>query len=137
MRRAFCQRSGRHRRTWRARHIVAHRLRVVRHRTRIKTEVQAILQAHLIPRCPHSGLFGGRGRVWLAKQPVPRDEQGAIERHLRELDRLGEDLAALDREIAKDALDDTEIQRLLTITGVNVTVAVGVMAAIGTIDRFD
>jgi transposase len=121
----------------RARRLVARRVQVVRHRTRIKNEVQAILHAHLIPRCPHSDLFGGRGRAWLAKQPVPEDERGAIERHLRELDRLGEDLAALDREIAKDALDDTEIQRLLTITGVNVTVAVGVMAAIGTIDRFD
>jgi len=31
----------------------------------------------------------------------------------------------LDCEIAKDILDDTEIQRLRTITGVNVTVAVG------------
>lgn len=121
----------------RARRLVARRTQVVRHRTRIKNEVQAILHAHLIPRCPHSDLFGGRGRAWLAKQPVPEDEQGAIERHLRELDRLGEDLAALDREIAKDALDDIDIQRLLTITGVNVTVAVGVMAAIGTIDRFD
>lgn len=120
----------------RARRLVARRVQVVRHRTRVKNEVQAILHAHLIPRCPHSDLFGGRGRAWLAKQPVPEDERAAIERHVRELDRLGEDLATLDREIAKNALDDAEIQRLLTITGVNVTVAVGLMAAIGTIERF-
>ena len=62
----------------RVRRLVARRVQVVRHRTRIKNEVQAILHAHLIPRCPHSDLFGGRGRAWLAKQPVPEDEQGAI-----------------------------------------------------------
>jgi hypothetical protein len=41
----------------------------------------------------------------------------AIKRHLRELDRLGEDLELLDREVAKNALDDPAIKRLLTITG--------------------
>jgi hypothetical protein len=37
------------------------------------------------------------------RQPLPDDEQIAVERHLRELDRLGEDLELLDREIAQDA----------------------------------
>ena len=78
----------------------------------------------------------GRGRAWLARQPLPDDERAAIERHVRELDRLGEDLAVLDREIAESALDDAAIKRLMTITGVNLTVAAGLMAAIGDIGRF-
>jgi hypothetical protein len=41
------------------------------------------------------------GRAWLGKQTLPEDEVAAIARHLRELDRLGEDLAVLDREIAR------------------------------------
>jgi hypothetical protein len=56
---------------------------------------------------------------------------------MRELDRLAEDLAVLDREIAEAALDDGAVKRLMTITGVNLTVAAGIMAAIGDIDRFD
>jgi hypothetical protein len=60
-----------------------------------------------------------RGRDWLARQPVPDDERFAIERHVRELDRLAEDLTILDREIAESTLDDASIRRLLTITGVN------------------
>ena len=83
---------------------MARRYQVVRHRTRIKNEVHSILHAHLIPRCPHADLFGRLGRAWLARQPVPDDERAAIERHLRELDRLGEDLAVLDQEIAESAL---------------------------------
>ena len=120
----------------RRRRLVARRDQVVRHRTRIKNEVHSILHAHLIPRCPHADLFSRIGREWLKRQPLPSDETSAIERHVRELDRLGEDLDLLDCEIAQDALDDPAIKRLMTITGINLTVAVGLVAAIGDIRRF-
>lgn len=123
--------------TERMRRHVARRYQVVRHRTRIKNEVHAILQAHLIPRCPHADLFNRCGRNWLTRQPLPDDERAAIERHVRELDRLGDDLAVLDREIARSAIDDPAIRRLMTITGINLTVAAGLMAAIGDIARFN
>jgi transposase len=55
---------------------------------------------------------------------------------VRELDRLGEDLAVLDREIAEATVDDPAVRRLLTIAWVNVTVAAGLVAAIGDIGRF-
>src|SRR4051812_11992727 len=122
--------------TERMRRLVARRYQVVRHRTRIKNEVHAILHAHLISKCPHADLFNGRGRAWLMRQPVPNDERAGIERHVRELDRLAEDLAILDREIAESTMDDPAIRRLLTITGVNLTVAAGLMAAIGKVTRF-
>jgi transposase len=123
--------------TERKRRLTARRYQVVRHRTRIKNEVHSILHAHLIPKCPHADLFNRRGREWLARQPLPDDEREAINRHVRELDRLAEDLATLDREIAEAALDDHDVKRLMTITGVNLTVATGILAAIGDIGRFD
>ncbi|WP_313802559.1 IS110 family transposase [Sphingobium sp.] len=122
--------------TERKRRLVARRYQIVRHRTRIKNEVHAILHAHLIPPCPHADLFSKVGRAWLERQPIPDDEQVAIERHVRELDRMGEDLGALDKEIAAEALDDASVARLITITGVNLTVATGLVAAIGDIKRF-
>lgn len=123
-------------RTERLRRLVARRCQVVRHRTRVKNEVHSILRAHLVPQCPHADLLNGRGRAWLEKQVVPDDERAAIHRHVREIDRLGEDLAVLDRDIAKDAVEDSQVKRLLTIAGVNVTVATGIIAAIGEITRF-
>src|SRR6516165_12466058 len=87
--------------TERNRRLVARRYQVVRHRTQRKNEVHSILHAHLIPKCPHADLFGRLGRTWLARQVVPDDERSAIDRHLRELDRLSEDLRILDREIAQ------------------------------------
>ena len=122
--------------TERLRRLVARRFQVVRHRTRVKNEVHAILAAHLVPKCPHADLFSQRGRAWLARQRVPDDERAAIERDIRELDRLTEDQAGLDREIALSVMDDASTRRLMTITGVNLTVAAGVMAAIGDIARF-
>lgn len=118
------------------RRLVARRNQVVRHRTRIKNEVHAILHAHLIPPCPHADLFGRLGRIWLAQQLMPDDECAAIERHLLELDRLSEDLGVLDTQIAQAGSEDPAVKRLLTITGVNLIVAAGLVAAIGDVRRF-
>lgn len=123
--------------TERLRRLVARRNQVVRHRTRVKNETHAILQAHLVPPCPHADLFGRLGRTWLGQQVLPDDERAAIERHLRELDRLGEDLGVLDKDIAQAAIGDPAVKRLLTITGVNLIVAAGLIAAIGDVHRFD
>ena len=122
--------------TERLRRLVARRYQIVRHRTRVKNEVHAILAAHLVPKCPHADLFNQRGRAWLARQVVPDDEREAIQRNIRELDRLTEDQAELDRQIALSVMDDDAVRRLMTITGVNLTVAVGIMAAVGNISRF-
>ena len=123
--------------TERKRRLVARRYQVVRHRTRLKNEVHSILHAHLIPKCPHAEFFNARGRAWLAAQQLPDDERAAIDRHVRELDRLTEDLVLLDREIARDAIEDSAVNRLMTITGVNLAVAASIVAATGDISRFN
>jgi transposase len=122
--------------TERLRRLVARRNQVVRHRTRVKNEVHGILAAHLVPPCPHTDPFNGPGRTWLDRQALPDDERAAIARHLRELDRLGEDLVVLDRDIGETVVENPEVKRLLTIAGINVTVAAGLVAAIGDIHRF-
>lgn len=61
--------------TERKRRLTARRYQLVRHRTRIKNEVHAILHAHLIPKCPHADLFNRPGRQWLARQRMPDDER--------------------------------------------------------------
>jgi transposase len=122
--------------TERLHRLVARRTQVVRHNTRIKNEVHAILHAYLIPPCPHAELFARLGRIWLERQAVPDDERAAIERHLREQDRLGEDFAILDREIAQATLDNPAVKRLLTITGVNLIVAAGLSQRSATLGTF-
>ena len=115
---------------------VTRRTQIVRQRARLKTIVQSILHAHLVPPCPHADLFGSRGRAWLLAQPLPPDEGEAIARHLREHDRLSEDLRVVERELARDALADANVKRLMTIPGIDMVVAVGLIAAIGPVERF-
>jgi hypothetical protein len=91
---------------------VTRRTQIVRQRSRLKTIVQSILHAHLVPQCPHADLFGPRGRSWLMDQPLPPDEGDAVARHLREYDRLTEDLRVVERELAREARADPNVTRL-------------------------
>jgi transposase len=116
---------------------VTRRNQIVRQRSRLKNIIQSILHAHLIPSCPHADLCGAKGRTWLNEQIVPEDERLAIERHLREFDRLGEDLQIIERDLARSALADDCVKRLMTIPGVDMTVALAMKAAIGDVSRFD
>lgn len=115
---------------------VTRRTQLVRQRVRLKSIVQSILHANLIPRCPHADLFGGKGRAWLRAQDLPGDEQEAVEQHIQEYDRLTEVLKGIERDIARAALADPNVTRLMTIPGIDMVVAVGLMAAIGRIERF-
>lgn len=117
------------------RRVAAERTQLVSHMTRLKNRIQSVLHANLIPRYA-GALFGKRGRAWLDAQPLPEDQKRTIARHLRELDRIGGELAELDKALANQALGDDRVRRLMTIGGVNAVVAMSVLAAIGEITRF-
>ena len=123
-------------RTLALRRQVTRRNQIVRQRARLKTIIQSILHAHLVPPCPHADLLGPRGRTWLLGQALPPDEQDAVARHLREHDRLSEDLRVVEREIARDAFADADAKRLMTIPGIDMVVATGLQAAVGPVERF-
>ena len=123
-------------RTEAMRRQVTRRTQLVRQRTRLKNIVQSILHAHLVPPCPHGDLLGRAGRNWLAAQWLPEDERAAVERHVRELDRLGDELRGVERDVARRALDDGTVKRLMTVPGIDMVVAVGLAAAVGDVHRF-
>ena len=60
----------------------------------------------------------------------------AVERHLREFDRLTDDLNAIERDLAQSELADDRVKRLMTIPGIDMVVALALIAAIGDIERF-
>jgi transposase len=116
---------------------VTRRNQVVRQRSRLKNIIQSILHAHLIPACPAADLCGSKGRAWLSEQILPDDERYAIERHLREFDRLADDLRVIERDLARSALADESVARLMTIPGIDMVVALALVAAIGDVQRFE
>ena len=105
------------------RRLTSRRAQLVRQRTRVKNEVSGVLVRNLKGRPPASDLFGKRGRRWLAELELPADEHDTLAACLRQIDFLNTELAGVDEHLAKHALASTEIKRLLTIPGIDVTTA--------------
>jgi transposase len=55
----------------------------------------------------------------------------------RQLDFHGEELSQVDRDIALEAIDDPVVARLMTVPGIDVAVAISILAAVGDFSRFD
>jgi transposase len=123
-------------RTRMLRRLTNRRERVVRARTRAKNEVHGVLARNLCERPPVTDAFGKAGREWLAELELPVDERLTLDGCLRQVDFLDGEIAALDREIARQALAWPEVLRLMTVPGVNVQTAAAFMAAVGDIRRF-
>src|SRR3954454_14936442 len=119
---------------------VIRRAHLVRQRTRVKNQVQAILHRNLVPRCPAADLFGHKGRARLAEQPLPADEQAdeqaAVAALLRQLDFYAGELAEIDADLGREGLRRPQVRRLMTIPGVDATVALSLVAAVGDFTRF-
>jgi transposase len=123
-------------RTRSLRRLTNRRERIVRARTRAKNEAHGVLSRNLCERPPVTDAFGKAGRRWLAELKLPVDERLTLDGCLRQVDFLDAEVAAMDREIAKQALAWPEVLRLMTVPGVNVQTAATFMASVGDIRRF-
>jgi transposase len=115
---------------------VARRTHIVRQRTRLKNQVQSILHRNLVSRPPVADLFGVKGRCWLGDQHLPADEELAVQALLRQLDFHGQELRIIDAALGRIALGSAEVKRLMTIPGVDATIALSIVAAVGDFRRF-
>lgn len=117
------------------RRLVSERAATVRSIRRLKSRVQAVLHANLVPK--YAGhLFGKGGRKWLSKVPVPRAERNLLGRHLDELDWMNAKLEKLDADLIRISLDDPKARKLMSVAGISSVIATAVIASIGDISRF-
>jgi transposase len=123
-------------RTRALRRLTNRRERIVRARTRAKNEAHGVLSRNLCERPPVTDAFGKAGREWLSGLELPVDERHTLDGCLRQVDFLDGEIAAIDREIARQALAWPEVLRLMTVPGVNVQTAATFMASVGDIRRF-
>ena len=112
------------------------RAHIVRQRTRLKNQVHAILHRNLIPRCPAADLFGHKGRGWLAEQELPPTSTRRSRRCCASSTSTAEELRLIDAELGQVALERARGARLMTIPGVDATVALSIVAAVGDFHRF-
>jgi len=115
---------------------VSRRHNVVVARTRAKNEVMAVLHRNLSERPPMSDPFGVAGRRWLGSLELPDDEVETLSAALRQIDFLNQEIATLERELARFVSASVEARRLMTVPGVAMITAATFLAQIGEIDRF-
>jgi transposase len=115
---------------------LSRREQLMRSRTRSKNEIHAVLQRRLQGKPPCSDLFGVKGRRWLAELELPLEERESVDAAARHVDFLDDEIAAVDRLIAQQALGWPEIRRLMTVPGVNLICASTFIAAVGDPRRF-
>lgn len=124
--------------TRRRRRLISRRMQLVRQRVREKNQIHAVLQRQLKARPPMTDVFGVKGRVWLEDQCriMPTDEQLTVAACLRQVDFMENEIALLDKEIAREVLASEDIRRLMTLPGVSGVTATALLAAIGDVHRF-
>ena len=118
---------------------IQRRSQLVRGRTRARNQIRSTRRsfatsAAAAPRVTSSPSRAANGcRAWSCPTTSARRSSAVI----READFLTRELAIVDREIARYAVTNPDIRRLMTIPGIDVTTAATLMATIGRIDRFD
>jgi len=121
--------------TRRRRALSTERANLVADRTRLKNRIHAVLHQRLI-EAPAGDLFQPRSRAWLASLELDPEGRQTLDRHLRQLARLEQELAALTDDLAREAHADPRVRLLMTLPGVDFPVAQTLLAALGDVNRF-
>ena len=123
--------------TQRIRGLVAQRYGLVRRNTAFKNQVHAIFVKRFLS-CPHSDMFGRKGRTWMAenRRHLPPHEANELDSLLRLLRAVQDERTAVEKDLAQIAWRTDDARLLMTIPAVDYPGALTVLAAIGDIRRF-
>ncbi len=121
--------------TWALRQLVSHRRLLVKQRVAIKNTVLATFHRCLISQ-PEGNAFSIRGRRWMRSVELPPAERFLVDNGLELLEAIEARIDTTDQQLLKTAAIEEQAQLLMTIPGVGITVALGLLAAIGDIRRF-
>ena len=121
--------------TQRLRRLTHRRVALVSDRTRVKNRLHSILH-HVLVSPPECDLFSRARRSWLRQVPLAKEEAQARDSDLRLLDLVEEEIAQLDEQLVGEAWEDDKVRLVMSIPGVDYTVAQTCLAAIGDVGRF-
>jgi transposase len=118
-----------------ARRLVRTRAGLVRMRSRVQSQLHALLaDLGVIPEL--TTLFGPVGRRWLAELDLPVAARGRLDAGLRLIDAITVEVKHADADLRTQFAGDPRIRRLLPIPGIGLVTAATVVAEVWEIGRF-
>lgn len=118
------------------RRLTTRRAGLVSDRTRLKNRLHAVLAQRLIDP-PDERLFNEKGLDWLRTLELDAEGRLLLDSDLRLLQAVQEELTRLEDYLARKAHTDERVKLLMTLPGVDVAVAESLLAALGTVERFE
>jgi transposase len=122
--------------TWSYRQLVSHMRHLSKERTSIKNSIWGVLNRALI-KPPYENLFTQKSIRWLDEiklEPFLRLQMNNL---LLMLESVSVAVSECEEALEKIAMNEKDIQLLLSIPGVGLKVALGFVSAIGDVNRFE
>ena len=85
---------------------------------------------------PPCDLFSKGGIAWLRQVPLEEEEAQARDSDLHLLEQTEQEIAAVEERLVRTAWEDEKVRLLMSIPGIDYTVAQTCLAAIGDVSRF-
>jgi transposase len=115
--------------------VAARRTALVNQRTAVRNRIHSVLARRLLVP-PAGGLFDGKGLDWLRNVDLDPLDRALINADLRLLDAIAQECQTVDRLIVEQSYDDPDIELLMTLPGVDYTIAHALKATLADIGRF-
>jgi transposase len=117
------------------RSLAARRSALVNQRTAIRNRIHSVLARRLV-KAPAGGLFTDKGLAWLKHVDLDPLDRVLIDADLRLLEALAQQSTTIDIMIINESYEDPDVQLLMTLPGVDYTIAQALKATLADITRF-
>lgn len=118
-----------------ARALLGHRTNVLREQTKTKNRIHSLLDKYEL-ECEYDNIFGVHGMEWLHSIKVDGHDNEILQSFLRQMEFLKREEETADSSIASDALHNTYVPTIMSMTGFNYFSASVIATCIADISRF-
>jgi transposase len=122
--------------TWALRQLMSQRRLLLKQQTATKNTIHSILQRRLISRPEGWTPFAHKTRSWMRQLTLEPTERFMLDNALDLLEQIETRVARIDEQLLQNARVSESAKLLMTIPGIDVVVAIGMLAAIDDIERF-
>jgi transposase len=117
------------------RRLTSRRASLIADRTTVKNRLHSVLAQRLLTY-PGPNLFAKAGLAWLRAVAIDAEGRQLLDSDLRLLQHVEAEIASLEKLLIPKAYADPRVKLLMTLPGVDYTVAQTVLGALGDIHRF-